>query len=233
MAQQELSRRDFLVRSVKRGAAAVLVIAGVAQGGRMYGAQEERGKHLSPGDLTPELRAKLQEKKYFVIETPPGLTIANMRSADLDIAPFPLSDGQEAIEQDVLRRKWLAVNPEEFYLPASKENPTLGDLNSLVTRKSTAMRSVDSGIQVVLGSPVELAWIDLILRLETGKGSINGGEGFILTGAKVGTNGVALGRREPGGPLEWSTFDASPKNLVPELRAAGIVVATSTHSSLS
>ncbi|MBI4097130.1 MAG: hypothetical protein HY428_01825 [Candidatus Levybacteria bacterium] len=233
-AAQEFSRRELFVRSAKRGLVAAVAIAGAGVAGNKYGANQEREKHVGPGDLTPELRAKLEDAGLFVTKIPADLTIENLREAGLDILPLTVPEGQPNAETVASKRKWMAVKPEEFYLPASKENPTLSDLNTLVTRKSTAMRSlnIDSGIQVVSGSPAELAWLDFVLRLQKRKGLINGGEGFIVTGTKIKIdgkdNGVAIGRSAPGEPLSIVTFDASTQNPTPPtggFRAAGIVVA--------
>src|SRR3990167_9312750 len=122
------SRRDFL----KWGAAAVATVAVAGVGGKIYGENEVRGQLLQKGDLSPELRAKLETAGYFVYE-PRGETIAGLRAVGLDIPPYPLTvaEGQPDPETVPSKRKWIAFKPEEFILP-SEEGATPKDLSNLV-----------------------------------------------------------------------------------------------------
>lgn len=228
MAQQAekgifISRRNFLL-----GAAGVAA-AGLV--GKIYVEGEVKGQLLPPGELSPDLRSKLDAAGYFAPEIPEGLTIAKMRAADIDISPFPLAipEGQTDIENAGSKRNWGAIKRDPLHLP-SEENATPRQLGSLISRQSTEVKKIDANLQAVSGEPVELIWFDHRLRLETGEGLLNG-EVFVVTAAKIKIdgkdNGIAIGRREPGGPIEWSIFDASSNEPVPpsdKLAAVAVVV---------
>ena len=219
-----ITRRDAL-KYLAAGTAAVVV---AAVGGKIYGEGETRGQFLKDGDISPELRAKLESAGFRVYEPPEGLTVANMRGAGLDIAPFPSPEGTDI--EEIPSSRWFAINPDEFYIPGKGDEDVRG-LKSLVSGKTSAVRRIDSNLQFVAASPVDLLWADYTHRLETGEGLITSG-GFIVTGAKFENTGVGLGRRSAGEPLSYTTFDASTQNPVPpqdKLVAAGIVVAASAR----
>lgn len=234
MPERELpiSRRDFLVRSVKRGIAVAGAVAAAGVAGNFYGTDQERKKHLPPGEgrISPELRKKLEDAGYFIYE-PRGETIASMRNANLAIPLFPLTvpEGQPDPETVPSEHKWIAFKLGEFYL-SSEEGATPKDLGNLVSRQSSTVRRFDSGLQFVPGKPIDLFGLDHAYILgEIGRESLFSQAGFVITGTKIGNNGVAIGRSAPGEPLGYSIFDTSTQNPIPppnRLLAVGVVVAS-------
>src|SRR4030042_2952369 len=224
---QEISRRKFLYK-VAAGAAGVVLVGGYL--GKTHVEGEVRGQLLPPGELSPDLRTKLETAGYFVPEIPAGLTIAKMRAAGLDISPFPfvVSEGQPDVDNASPKHNWMAIKRDGPILP-SEEDATPRELGSLVNRQSTEVKKIADNLQVGSGDPVELIWFDHRLRLATGEGLFNG-EAFVITATKIKIDGkdhgIAIGRREPGGPIEWSIFDASSQEPVapPDKLAAVAVV---------
>ncbi|GEM_PF-2877106 len=230
--ERKIPRREmlinYLVKPAKVGVA-VVAVGAVGQVGRMFGAGEERGKHLSPGELSPEQEEKLRTRNYF-IHNPEGETIARLRKAGMDIPAFPLvvSEGQPDPETVPSKRKWFAVRPG-FYLPnegdTTPESTTPKELSSLVSRESSDMRLTDSGFQAVTPEAVELLGLENAHLLRTGE-TLFTESGFVLTATKVGNDAIAIGRATLRAPLSFVIVDVSTSNPTPptvELRAAGIV----------
>lgn len=229
MAGKE-SRREFLIRYAKIGGA-VVAVGAVGQVGRMIGSAEERGKHLSPGELSPEQEEKLRTRIYFV-HSPEGETIAGLRTAGMDIPAFPLvvPEGQPDPETVPSKRKWFAVRPG-FYLPnegdATPESTTPRELSSLVSRESSDMRLIDSGLQAVTPEAVELLGLENAHLIRTGE-TLFTEPGFVLTATKVGNDAIAIGRATLRAPLSFVIVDVSTSNPTPstdELRGVGVVTA--------
>lgn len=232
MAERE-SRRRFLERAVRyaKVGGVVVVLGGVGQVGRMIGSGEERGKHLSPGELSPEQEEKLRSRSYF-IHNPEGETIVGLRAAGMDIPAFPLvvAEGQPDPETVASKRKSFAVRPG-FYLPnegdATPESMTPKELSSLVNRESSDMRLIDPGFQAVTPEAVELLGLEHAHLLRTGE-TLFTEPGFVLTATKVGNDAIAIGRATLQAPLSFVIVDVSTSNPTPstdELRGVAVVFA--------
>ncbi len=234
MAKQEelsrIDRRALLVRSVKRAVAGAGAIVVAAQGGRMFGAKEEKEKHLSSGDLTPdpELRKKLTDKNHSVVKIQ-GWTAASLREAKLTVPDFPSSipGGDSDLENTPSEHEWIAVVPGGIYLPR-EENNTVGDLAGDLRTANTAAGRIDSNLRFVSGDLSDFLEAELASLRSTGQSLFQAGHVVTTHQVEIGgiTNGIAIGRSTPTDPLSIISFDASPKAPLPAgVSAGGFVVA--------
>jgi len=232
-----LTRRDFLKGSVLVVGAGVGAIAyGL---GTNLGGSQEREKHLPPGEgrLAPELRDKLEAEGYFIYESQ-GETVETLRaSGKLELNSYPLIEGDADWENTPSNRAWLAVDPDNFYLPGEEDvtsRQTPSQLDSLIKGQTGSVQTElgnEKGVQVSRVEVIDLLGLNNAYESVKGESLIKGGGFFLTSTTAVDKEGnrqrIAVGRYSPDSPFSYRFYpDRLPQDyvLADTFRAARVII---------